>query len=71
MYINKFLIFSALLLASCGTNNVIKPVTVATSNPTDIQNGIMSSSSLYGYDEDGQGQYDRKAFGFRWNLGRR
>lgn len=53
MYINKFLIFSALLLASCGTNNVIKPVTVATSNPTDIQNGIMSSSSLYGYDEDG------------------
>jgi len=53
MYINKFLIFASVLLASCGTNNVVKPVSVATSNPTDIQNGFVSSSSLYGYDEDG------------------
>ena len=53
MYINKFLIFATLLLASCGTNQVTKPVTVATSNPTDIQNRFVPSSSLYGYDEDG------------------
>lgn len=53
MYINKFLIFASVLLASCGTNQVMKPVSVATSNPTDIQNDFISSSSLYGYDEDG------------------
>lgn len=52
MYINKFLILASLLLASCGTNQAIKPVSVATSNPTDIQNGF-SYSSLYGYDDAG------------------
>jgi len=52
MYMNKFLIFTSLLLASCGTNQVIQPVSVATSTPTDIQNGYLSSS-LYGYDDAG------------------
>ena len=52
MYINKFLIFASVLLASCGTNRTIKPVSVATSNPTDIQNGYISSAALYGYDEE-------------------
>ena len=52
MYMNKFLIFLSVLLASCGTNQVVKPVSVATSGPTDIQNGF-SSSSLYGYDDAG------------------
>ena len=52
MNINKFLVLSSVLLASCGTNQAIKPVSVATSSPTDIQNGF-SSSSLYGYDDAG------------------
>lgn len=52
MYINKFLIFASVLLASCGTNQVMKPASVATSEPTDIQNGFVPTSSLYGYDED-------------------
>ncbi len=53
MYINKFLVFASLLLASCGTNQATKPVSVATSEPTDIQNGFVPTTSLYGYDEDG------------------
>ena len=53
MYMNKFLIFVSVLLASCGTNQITKPVTVATSNPTDIQGDNIYSSSLYGYDEAG------------------
>ena len=53
MYINKFLIFASLLLASCGTNQVVKTVPVATSDPTDIQGNYLFSSALYGYDESG------------------
>ena len=51
MYKNKFLILLSLFLASCGTNQVTKPVSVATSNPTDI--GSLYSSSVYGYDDAG------------------
>ena len=53
MYMNKFLIFMSVLLAACGTNQVIKPVTVATSNPTDIQEEYLFSSNLYGSDDSG------------------
>ncbi len=53
MYINKFLIFASLLLASCGTNQVTQTVSIATSDPTDIQGNYLYSSSLYGYDESG------------------
>ena len=53
MYINKFLIFASLLLASCGTNQVTKTVSVATSEPTDIHGDYLYSSTLYGYDESG------------------
>ena len=53
MYMNKFLILLSVLLASCGTNQVTKPVSVATSNPTDIQNGYLYSSTLYGADDGG------------------
>lgn len=50
MYMNKFLIFIGLLLASCGTNQVTKTVSVATSNPANLQNDNLYSVSLYGSD---------------------
>lgn len=53
MYMNKFLIFASVLLAACGTNQVTKPVSIATSNPTDIQNDYLYSSTLYGSDDAG------------------
>ena len=53
MYMNKFLIFSALFLASCGTTKILKPTPVATSAPTDIQSEYLYSSTLYGADDGG------------------
>lgn len=53
MSMNKFLIFTALLLASCGTNRGIKTTTNATSNPTDVQASYLYSTSLYGSDDGG------------------
>ena len=52
MYKNKFLVLMALFLASCGANQTTKPTMIATSAPTDIQNGPYSVS-MYGYDEAG------------------
>lgn len=48
---NKFLIFISILLAGCGTNQSLKTTQIATSNPTDIQNGFMSQTSFYGSDD--------------------
>ena len=53
MYMNKFLIFIGLFLASCGTNQITKPVSVATSKPTDMQNEHLYSSAVYGVDNAG------------------
>ena len=53
MSMNKFLIFTALLLASCGTNRAIKTSQNATSNPTDVQASYLYSTSLYGSDDGG------------------
>ena len=49
---NKFLIFLGVLLAGCGVNQTTKTAQIATSNPTDIQNDYLYSSSVYG---DGDG----------------
>jgi outer membrane PBP1 activator LpoA protein len=40
-------------LAGCGTNQVLKPVRTATSNPSDIQEAYLASSTLYGSDDGG------------------
>lgn len=53
MYMNKFLIFMSVLLAGCGVNQITKPVSVATSNPTDIQNDYLYSATNYGSDDAG------------------
>lgn len=53
MYMNKFLILSALLVASCGTTQITKTVPVATSNPTDLSGDFLYSSSMYGSDDAG------------------
>ena len=53
MYMNKFLIFIGLFLASCGTNQITKPVSIATSKPTDMQNQHLYSSAVYGVDDAG------------------
>lgn len=53
MYMNKFLVFLSVLLASCGTNQVTKPLSVASSNPTDLQNERLYSGSIYGVDDAG------------------
>ena len=50
---NKFLIFGAVLLAGCSANRATKTTQIATSNPTDIQNSYLYSTSLYGTDDDG------------------
>lgn len=57
MSMNKFLLFGTLtaLLAGCGgggTNSGIYN-TVATSNPTDVQESFLYATSLYGSDDDG------------------
>ena len=51
MHMNKFLIFTSLLLASCGGNQVTKHVSIATSDPTNIQDDYLYSLSLYGTDD--------------------
>ena len=53
MHINKILIFFSVLLASCSTNRAIKNVQPATSNPTDIQDSYLYSTSVYGSDSGG------------------
>ena len=53
MHINKFLIFLGIFLASCGTNRSITKSQPATSNPTDIQDGYLYSTSVYGSDSGG------------------
>ncbi len=53
MYMNKFLILSALLVASCGTTQITKTVPVVTSNPTDLSGDFLYSSSMYGSDDAG------------------
>lgn len=53
MYINKFLIFITVLLAGCGTNRSMNTAQIATSNPTDISESYMYSTSLYGSDNGG------------------
>ena len=53
MYMNKFLVFLSVLLSGCGANQIINPVPVATSNPTDIQNDYLYSSTLYTSDDSG------------------
>ena len=52
MYMNKFLLFFAVLLAGCSANRVTKTTQLATSYPTDIGGGY-PYSSLYGVDSDG------------------
>ncbi len=53
MYINKFLIFVSVLLAGCGANQSLKTAQIATSNPTNIQDDYLYSTSLYGIEEAG------------------
>ena len=53
MHINKFLIFLGIFLASCGTNRSITKSQPATSNPTDIQESYLYSTSVYGSDSGG------------------
>lgn len=59
MSMNKFLLFIGLtsLLAGCGggSGNYDSGVynTVATSNPRNVQESFLYSTSLYGYDDDG------------------
>ena len=53
MHINKFLIFLGIFLASCGTNRSITKSQPATSNPTDIQESYIYSTSVYGSDSGG------------------
>ena len=53
MHINKILIFFGVLLASCSTNRVTRNVQPATSNPTDIQESYLYSTSVYGSDSGG------------------
>ena len=53
MCMNKFLIFTGLLLAGCGANQSFKSSQIATSNPTDIQESYLYSSSVYGADNSG------------------
>ena len=50
---NKFLIFISILLAGCGANQSVKNTQIATSNPTDIQDSYLYSTSLYGGDDGG------------------
>ena len=42
-----------LLLAGCGTNKAVKPMQIATSNPTNLQDSYTTSSSVYGVDSAG------------------
>ena len=53
MSMNKFLIFAGLLLASCGANQTVKTAQIATSNPINLQDGYLYSSSMYGYESTG------------------
>ena len=53
MHIHKILIFFSILLASCSTNRAVRNVQPATSNPTDIQESYLYSTSVYGSDSGG------------------
>lgn len=53
MSMNKFLIFAGILLAGCGANNVMKTAQVATSNPVNLQDGYLYSTTMYGYESNG------------------
>lgn len=53
MSMNKFLIFAGLLLAGCGANNAVKTAQIATSNPINLQDGYLYSTSMYGYESNG------------------
>ena len=50
---NKFLIFLSVLLAGCGANHSFKSTQVATSNPVDVQESYLYSSSAYGANNSG------------------
>lgn len=58
MYMNKFLVFMGLfsLLAGCGGNKTVlwSPSQNATTNPTDVQDAYLYSTSLYGSDDGGK-----------------
>ena len=50
---NKFLVFMSVLLAGCGANHSFKATQTATSNPIDVQESYLYSSSVYGADNSG------------------
>lgn len=53
MSMNKFLIFAGILLASCSANHTMKTAQIGTSNPTNLQDGYLYSTSVYGYVDGG------------------
>ena len=61
MYMNKFLIFGLIsaIISGCGTNKSglwhgQDYNTNAVTNPSDIQDAYLYSTSLYGYDDGGR-----------------